>query len=540
MSSAVQSPSFPSPSPAASPYIAQHSASFHVFQAATPNGLIARAESVSASEAPTPNVPVKSEPEGAVKSQNQSQAETRQEPVKTVDVEAVREEVWRRGKQKGRRPEEVETMAETAARIAERLAADHAVVLHPDVDTPFIDAEDVVRRLLPYHIYQHPMEDLMPLAHPHGKGKRKATEEELLRQEIEETRFALHCWKRKAALEKRFRAIRTRAGRRSAPDDQTYLLEHAVLEADRAENNALNNEYRTAKAEFDAADRKRKLALMSQPLRIPGPPQASASTSASTSARPSPHPATNGPPSYAVAASTPTYAVTASAGATQPYSANSPYTQYRGYTYPYPQTYGTPYTYTPYPTAANQPGYTAPHAAYAQQPSQNAFQGTQTTSGTGSSSSLGSPNPGGTQPVSEQARIPTPAANPAPAPAPPAAAPSQTSPAPASDSTITGPIPIMLPVGALGTLSSMGIIPVAAANVPPAGEAQPAAVIKGTTQNGTMVKLEINVSALQATQAEGLTKLLDALTAISTSRASAATPSAGTAEVGTEEAQRKS
>ena len=98
----------------------------------------------------------------------------------------------------------------------------------------------------------------------------------------------------------------------------------------------------------------------------------------------------------------------------------------------------------------------------------------------------------------------------------------------------------MLPVGALGTLSSMGIIPVAAANVPPAGEAQPAAVIKGTTQNGTMVKLEINVSALQATQAEGLTKLLDALTAISTSRAGAAVSCAGAAEVGTEEEQRKS
>src|SRR5579863_8564943 len=64
--------------------------------------------------------------------------------------------------------------------VAARLTADHISVLFPDVDTPFRDVEDVVDRLLPYHVFQHPREDL-PKA---GKGKRKATEEEILQNEL--------------------------------------------------------------------------------------------------------------------------------------------------------------------------------------------------------------------------------------------------------------------------------------------------------------------------------------------------------------------
>lgn len=49
--------------------------------------------------------------------------------------------------------------------------------LLPDIDSPFESAEDAVNRLLPYHIFQHPKEDT-------GKGKRKATEADLLKEEI--------------------------------------------------------------------------------------------------------------------------------------------------------------------------------------------------------------------------------------------------------------------------------------------------------------------------------------------------------------------
>ena len=76
-----------------------------------------------------------------------------------------------------------------ADRVATSLAADRAAATYPDVDTPFADAVDVVQRLLPYHVFQHPQEDLDAPPGPKTaaasrKGKRKATDEDLLREEI--------------------------------------------------------------------------------------------------------------------------------------------------------------------------------------------------------------------------------------------------------------------------------------------------------------------------------------------------------------------
>lgn len=101
----------------------------------------------------------------------------------TVDYERIVSESRKRSQMKGRTKEEEDTAAQTAARIAASLAVDHASVLSPDSETPFRDATDVVKRLLPYHIFQYPKEDLMNIS-GYAKGKRKATEEELLREEI--------------------------------------------------------------------------------------------------------------------------------------------------------------------------------------------------------------------------------------------------------------------------------------------------------------------------------------------------------------------
>ena len=76
------------------------------------------------------------------------------------------------------------------------------------------------------------------------------------------------------------------------------------------------------------------------------------------------------------------------------------------------------------------------------------------------------------------------------------------------------------------SLSALGIVPVPAANAPPADQPQPACVLKGTTQNGTMVSLDINVSALGQAQASGLAVLLSAL---STSGQAGAAPAAAPA-----------
>lgn len=64
--------------------------------------------------------------------------------------------------------------------VATHLTADHISILFPDVNTPFQDVGDVVDRLLPYHVFQHPKADLLVA----NKGKRRATETEILQSEL--------------------------------------------------------------------------------------------------------------------------------------------------------------------------------------------------------------------------------------------------------------------------------------------------------------------------------------------------------------------
>jgi len=59
-------------------------------------------------------------------------------------------------------------------RFKGRLAQDRAAILHPDVDSPFVDELDVINRLLPYHIFQQPKDDLNRSISESGKGKEKA------------------------------------------------------------------------------------------------------------------------------------------------------------------------------------------------------------------------------------------------------------------------------------------------------------------------------------------------------------------------------
>ena len=63
-------------------------------------------------------------------------------------------------------------------RVSTLLMADHLSVMFPDVDTPFFDTEDVVRRLLPYHVLQQPAKDLRDvIVDPSGKGKAREIHE---------------------------------------------------------------------------------------------------------------------------------------------------------------------------------------------------------------------------------------------------------------------------------------------------------------------------------------------------------------------------
>ncbi|KAJ3504404.1 hypothetical protein NLJ89_g7953 [Agrocybe chaxingu] len=93
----------------------------------------------------------------------------------------------------------------------------------------------------------------------------------------------------------------------------------------------------------------------------------------------------------------------------------------------------------------------------------------------------------------------------------------------------TAAIPVQLPVTSLPALHSLGIIPVPAASIPPEGQ-PPAAVLRGSTANGSILSLEINVSLLQGSQMSGLAMVLNSLVArgnapsVTTTNATANTP----------------
>lgn len=88
-------------------------------------------------------------------------------------------------------------------------------------------------------------------------------------------------------------------------------------------------------------------------------------------------------------------------------------------------------------------------------------------------------------------------------------------------------IPVQLPVASLPALHALGIHPIPATSVTD-GQTPPPAVLRGSTANGTMLMLEINVSLLQSAQMSGLAMVLNSLmsrTSTSTAGTGMAPPS---------------
>lgn len=74
-------------------------------------------------------------------------------------------------------------------------------------------------------------------------------------------------------------------------------------------------------------------------------------------------------------------------------------------------------------------------------------------------------------------------------------------------------VSLSLPISSLPALHALGIMPVSSLSVPPPGQPQPQAILKGTTANGTMLSLEVNIGLLQATQVSGLALIINAIAA---------------------------
>jgi hypothetical protein len=78
---------------------------------------------------------------------------------------------------------------------------------------------------------------------------------------------------------------------------------------------------------------------------------------------------------------------------------------------------------------------------------------------------------------------------------------------------IASTIPVQIPVGSLPALQALGIVPIPASSLPPTDRLQALAVLRGSSSNGTILSLEINVSLLQSAQLNGLAIVLNSLMA---------------------------
>ncbi|KAF9566719.1 hypothetical protein CPC08DRAFT_657326 [Agrocybe pediades] len=308
-----------------------------------------------------------------------------------------------------------------STRISAHLKKDQDKVLHPDVDSAFVDESDVINRLLPYHLFQQPKEDLNFIISGKGKGKAASVDWD---DAVAVSKLSLECLKRREALRERWRKLKIRSGQRSAPDSQAYYLAQVVLDADRSENAWLSNELRTARAEVERLEREKRAASNT----------ANMARMSHFSVAPQPVMTSTAPTQY-----------------------------YRGYPYAYTQAYGT-IAPSPAPTVSTFPVSSTPAAA------------------------------------------------------PPTTA--STNYAPYQSS---GAIPVQLPVASLPALHALGITPIPAGSLPAEGQPQPAAVLRGSTANGAILSLEINVSLLQSTQMSGLAMILNSLVTRSNAASAGAT-----------------
>ncbi|KAG8901849.1 hypothetical protein FRB99_005073 [Tulasnella sp. 403] len=245
-----------------------------------------------------------------------------------------------------RTKEDSDIQLATRNRLAQLLAADHKAVLNPDVETPFKDTADVVRRLLPYHVFHIPSQDIRYAISRNSalatttKGKEKATllppHLQALAEENAETQLALDLHLQTRALKEQFRRIRTREAQRTSPIDQLYWLTHAMLESDRTTNMQLSAQLREAQYAKDQRDKRTATAQPSTPVTAANvyqrTPYAYTYPTATATV-----PSTAAYPNYAAYTASPAYQAyyqqyaAAMNGVRLPYAATYPYGPYTPY-----------------------------------------------------------------------------------------------------------------------------------------------------------------------------------------------------------------
>lgn len=205
--------------------------------------------------------------------------------------------------------------AHTQRRFRAQLDQDHERCLRPDIQTPFRDVNDVVERLLPYHVWQVPESDLLDamdarlvaapsaadihdeahlsFAVPYVRKRRRVDapippDTPLLTlPPFPSDAFTRSAYERRAQLARRFRALQTRSdtAQERAPHmhESLEFLERMVYEDEMKAFQDLSAELRRARAELEDVERQRHWrpgASLTAHLHTPGLLTASSALSA--------------------------------------------------------------------------------------------------------------------------------------------------------------------------------------------------------------------------------------------------------------------
>ncbi|RHZ76464.1 hypothetical protein Glove_197g57 [Diversispora epigaea] len=125
--------------------------------------------------------------------------------------------------------EEYQHHADVVQRFDAAIKADQMSVIQPDYKTPFRSYQDAVARLLPYHIFDYPDEDM--------KNNDQTTE-------LDSTKIALKFYKKRKVVFDKYNEIIKREAEKPCSIALTNLCERLVNEDYRASNNVLKEEGR--------------------------------------------------------------------------------------------------------------------------------------------------------------------------------------------------------------------------------------------------------------------------------------------------------
>ncbi|CAG8520904.1 5443_t:CDS:2 [Diversispora eburnea] len=125
--------------------------------------------------------------------------------------------------------EEYQHHADVVQRFDAAIKADQMSVIQPDYKTPFRSYQDAVARLLPYHIFDYPDEDM--------KNNDQTTE-------LDSTKIALKFYKKRKVVFDKYNEIIKREAEKPCSIALTNLCERLVNEDYRTSNNVLKEEGR--------------------------------------------------------------------------------------------------------------------------------------------------------------------------------------------------------------------------------------------------------------------------------------------------------